>query len=135
MTQINTFQDLFNAYQADEFVPDGQLVGMRVTLTGTMSMPRSTIGAIIERLGGEVATTVTKAGNQILCVANVDLDTFNQGMGGSSKLTTAKRNGTPMLSETQMVEAILRYADLRTAAAAEPPTPKVVTPPDTYGDW
>mmetsp|Transcript_99538 Transcript_99538/g.171340 ORF Transcript_99538/g.171340 Transcript_99538/m.171340 type:complete len:632 (-) Transcript_99538:343-2238(-) len=106
------------------------LNGMRICLTGTMSVPRKEMQSFIESNGGSVAAGVTGNTTHLMT-----------GAGGfSSKEAEAKKKGVPVLSEDDIRAMVTKGAGgTKRKAAADPvaaplakvpkPSPKVAKPP------
>ena len=68
----------------------GQLDGLTIVVTGTLSRPRQEIGEIIERLGGHAAGSVSKKTSYVLA-----------GEEAGSKLEKAKQLGVRIITEDE----------------------------------
>ena len=73
----------------------GILTGKSLCITGSLSMPRAKMQAMIIEHGGSVKSSVGKGLSYLIC---------EDPLGNSAKLQAAKKNGTKLISEKEFLE-------------------------------
>lgn len=83
-------------------VSDGQVPRLpemiRIAFTGTMSMSRNDMFALVVAFGGQPVTTVTQRTRYLVAA---------DPHSGSTKVRAARRYGIPIFSETAFIERLL----------------------------
>jgi DNA ligase (NAD+) len=92
---INPVSDHFHPVPADADMASLPLAGMTLVITGTLSLERDMMKALIESKGGKVSTSVSARTAYLLA-----------GEGGGSKRATAEKLGVRIIDEQELARLL-----------------------------
>lgn len=98
MARELTQEELRHLRVAGEWGLLRDLAGMRVCMTGAMSLKREQLAVLVEAAGGVFTNTMT---------ASVDLLVVNELSRMSAKVREAERRGVLIVAETELAERLL----------------------------